>query len=107
ARASRECDTAKCAACTCGVQERISRRTSVIGGSGRSRDREPRSGAGSRHRNNPAKVWIAASRGIIQKGARMSEFDAYTMGFSIRTWDETVALLQSCGIQQLVDIRTL
>ena len=37
----------------------------------------------------------------------MAEFDAYTMGFSTRTWEETVALLQAYGIQRLVDIRTL
>src|SRR5437867_8076101 len=34
-------------------------------------------------------------------------FDAYTLGFSNRTWDETLAILSSHGIRQLVDIRTL
>ena len=33
--------------------------------------------------------------------------DAYTMGFSNRTWDETVQILEAFQIQRLVDIRTL
>lgn len=35
------------------------------------------------------------------------EFDAYTLGFSNRTWDQTLEILQTCGIRRLVDIRTL
>ena len=34
-------------------------------------------------------------------------FDAYTMGFSNRTWEQTVEILQAFKIQRLVDIRTL
>lgn len=34
-------------------------------------------------------------------------FDAYTMGFSNRTWEQTVEILESFTIQRLVDIRTL
>lgn len=34
-------------------------------------------------------------------------FDVFTLGFSNRTWDETVAILQSHQIRRLVDIRTL
>jgi uncharacterized protein (DUF488 family) len=36
-----------------------------------------------------------------------SKFDAYTMGFSTRTWDETVEILKAYSIKQLIDIRTL
>jgi uncharacterized protein (DUF488 family) len=35
------------------------------------------------------------------------KFDAYTMGFSNRAWDETIRILHTYGIQRLVDIRTL
>ena len=34
-------------------------------------------------------------------------FDVYTMGFSNRTWEETVDILAAYHIQRLVDIRTL
>jgi uncharacterized protein (DUF488 family) len=34
-------------------------------------------------------------------------FDVFTMGFSNRTWDETVRILQHHEIQRLIDIRTL
>jgi uncharacterized protein (DUF488 family) len=34
-------------------------------------------------------------------------FDAYTMGFSNRSWEETLQILSSLRIQRLVDIRTL
>jgi uncharacterized protein (DUF488 family) len=34
-------------------------------------------------------------------------FDAFTMGFSNRTWEATVVILQGFGIERLVDIRTL
>ena len=34
-------------------------------------------------------------------------FDAYTMGFSNRTWEQTVEILDAFTIQRLVDIRTL
>src|SRR5215468_6262053 len=37
----------------------------------------------------------------------MIRFEAYTMGFSNRTWDETVEILKSCRIERLADIRTL
>ena len=37
----------------------------------------------------------------------MAELDAYTMGFSTRTWDETIDLLHNYAIERLVDIRTL
>ncbi len=33
--------------------------------------------------------------------------DAYTMGFSNRTWEETAVILRAFPIQRLVDIRTL
>ena len=35
------------------------------------------------------------------------KFDAYTMGFSNRTWDETLEILANYKIQRVVDIRTL
>jgi uncharacterized protein (DUF488 family) len=35
------------------------------------------------------------------------DFDVYTMGFSNRTWDETLEILEAYGIRRLVDIRTL
>jgi uncharacterized protein (DUF488 family) len=34
-------------------------------------------------------------------------FDAYTIGFSNRSWEDTVAILQAFQIKRLVDIRTL
>src|SRR5262245_57571376 len=34
-------------------------------------------------------------------------FDVYTMGFSTRTWDETVEILNGFSILRLIDIRTL
>ena len=34
-------------------------------------------------------------------------FDVYSMGFSNRTWDETIAILRKFEILRLVDIRTL
>ena len=34
-------------------------------------------------------------------------FDVFTMGFSNRTWDETIRILQTHDIQRLIDIRTL
>jgi uncharacterized protein (DUF488 family) len=34
-------------------------------------------------------------------------FDVYTMGFSNRSWEETVHILEAFRIQRLVDIRTL
>jgi len=36
-----------------------------------------------------------------------SDFDAYTMGFSNRTWEDTLEILRDFRIQRLVDIRTL
>jgi len=35
------------------------------------------------------------------------EFDAFTMGFSNRTWDQTIDILHHQRIERLVDIRTL
>jgi uncharacterized protein (DUF488 family) len=37
----------------------------------------------------------------------MTTFDAFTMGFSTRSFDETVDILQTHGIRRLIDIRTL
>jgi len=37
----------------------------------------------------------------------MIRFDAYTMGFSNRSWEETLEILKVFKIGQLVDIRTL
>src|SRR5438874_2692942 len=34
-------------------------------------------------------------------------FDVYTMGFSNRSWDETLEILSAYKIERLVDIRTL
>ena len=34
-------------------------------------------------------------------------FDVYTMGFSNRTWDDTLAIFRTFEIRRLVDIRTL
>ena len=36
-----------------------------------------------------------------------TSFDAFTMGFSNRSWEQTVEILQAYGVQRLVDIRTL
>jgi uncharacterized protein (DUF488 family) len=38
---------------------------------------------------------------------RASEFDVFTFGFSARSWEETVAILQTYAIARLVDIRTM
>src|SRR5438093_10806476 len=35
------------------------------------------------------------------------KFDAYTMGFSNRSWDETIEIARAFAVQRLVDIRTL
>jgi uncharacterized protein (DUF488 family) len=35
------------------------------------------------------------------------QFDVYTMGFSNRTWDETVEILATFKINRVIDIRTL
>ena len=35
------------------------------------------------------------------------KFDAYSMGFSNRSWDETLEILAALEIRRLVDIRTL
>ena len=35
------------------------------------------------------------------------EFDVYTLGFSNRSWEETLKILLTFGIQRLIDIRTL
>jgi uncharacterized protein (DUF488 family) len=35
------------------------------------------------------------------------KFDGYTMGFSNRTWEETLEILQAFRIERLIDIRTL
>ena len=35
------------------------------------------------------------------------EYDSYSLGFSNRTWDETLQILDVFRIQRLVDIRTL
>ncbi len=37
----------------------------------------------------------------------IASFDVFTLGFSNRSWEETVDILQSFGIKWLVDIRTL
>jgi len=37
----------------------------------------------------------------------MIRFDAYTMGFSNRTWEETLEILKVFRIERLIDIRTL
>jgi len=34
-------------------------------------------------------------------------FDVYSMGFSNRTWDDTITILRNFEIRRLVDIRTL
>jgi uncharacterized protein (DUF488 family) len=35
------------------------------------------------------------------------KFDAYTLGFSNRTWDQTLEILEAFRIERLIDIRTL
>src|SRR5256712_5134098 len=35
------------------------------------------------------------------------KFDVYSMGFSNRTWEETIAILSGYKIRRLADIRTL
>jgi uncharacterized protein (DUF488 family) len=37
----------------------------------------------------------------------MIRFEAYTMGFSNRTWEETLEILKVFRIERLIDIRTL
>jgi uncharacterized protein (DUF488 family) len=37
----------------------------------------------------------------------MIRFEAYTMGFSNRAWEETLEILRNFSIERLVDIRTL
>jgi len=37
----------------------------------------------------------------------MTEFDAYTMGFSNRPWEELLSTLAALKIERLIDIRTL
>ncbi len=37
----------------------------------------------------------------------VAAFDVYTLGFSNRTWEQTVEILQAYGIRRLLDIRTL
>ena len=39
--------------------------------------------------------------------ARATEADVFTMGFSNRTWEDTIGILQGFSIERLVDIRTL
>jgi uncharacterized protein (DUF488 family) len=34
-------------------------------------------------------------------------FDVYTIGFSNRSWEDTLAILSAYGIERVVDIRTL
>ncbi len=36
-----------------------------------------------------------------------SDFDVFTLGFSNRSWEETVRILRSYAIERLIDIRTL
>ncbi len=36
-----------------------------------------------------------------------ADFDVLTLGFSNRSWEETVGILRSFGIERLADIRTL
>src|SRR4051794_28690366 len=45
----------------------------------------------------------------VQKPAESyyMEFDVFTMGFSNRSWDQTIELLQTYQIRRLIDIRTL
>lgn len=38
---------------------------------------------------------------------KRTKFDVYTLGFSNRSWEETLEILHAHGIQRLVDIRTL
>jgi hypothetical protein len=35
------------------------------------------------------------------------DYNVFTMGFSNRSWEDTVEILQAFRIQRLVDIRTL
>ena len=37
----------------------------------------------------------------------MTAYDAFTMGFSNRSWEKTLEILRCFGLQRLVDIRTL
>jgi uncharacterized protein (DUF488 family) len=39
--------------------------------------------------------------------ARATEADVFTMGFSNRTWEDTIGILEGFSIERLVDIRTL
>jgi uncharacterized protein (DUF488 family) len=40
-------------------------------------------------------------------GVQNRDYDVYTMGFSTRTWEETISLLQAHSIVRVIDIRTL
>lgn len=45
---------------------------------------------------------------VIRRGKKgLMKFDAYTMGFSNRTWEQTIQIVGAFEIQRLVDIRTL
>jgi uncharacterized protein (DUF488 family) len=44
---------------------------------------------------------------VLNEAVSEIAFDAYTMGFSNRTWDDTVQILHAFQIRRLVDIRTL
>jgi len=60
--------------------------------------------------NSAFHIFIALARGIVARSNMimvMAEFDAYTMGFSTRTWDETLEILRAHSIERLIDIRTL
>src|SRR5262245_596675 len=55
--------------------------------------------------------FVATWRGTIPQrasgGVMKIEYDSYSLGFSNRTWDETLRILDVFRIQRLVDIRTL
>lgn len=38
---------------------------------------------------------------------KAAEFDVYTLGFSNRSWEDTVGILRSYKVERLIDIRTL
>jgi uncharacterized protein (DUF488 family) len=44
---------------------------------------------------------------VVSPFATLLSVEVHTLGFSNRTWDETVRLLEGFGILRLVDIRTL
>src|SRR5690349_17615335 len=57
--------------------------------------------------SNPRVLKRFIRRRIWRHNFNSMTFDVYSMGFSNRTWDDTIAILRKFEIHRLVDIRTL